>query len=74
MGLLEDFDINKETRIILSIIWGLGLSAIFRKACTGRDCIVIKGPPPSEMENKTYKFDNKCYTYKAHATQCINHK
>lgn len=61
---------TREGKIILSIIWGLGLSALFRRACKGRTCIIIKGPKPNEMHNKIYKFDNKCYKYTAVNTKC----
>ena len=61
---------TREGKIILSIIWGLGLSALFRRACKGRTCIIIKGPKPDEMHNKIYKFDNKCYKYTAVNTKC----
>lgn len=61
---------TREGKIILSIIWGLGLSALFRRACKGRTCIIIKGPKPVDMNNKIYKFDNKCYKYTAVNTQC----
>ncbi len=61
---------SREGIIILSIIWGLGLSALFRKVCKGRTCIVMRGPKPVEMHNKIYKFDNKCYKYTAANTQC----
>ena len=33
-------------KIAVSILWGLGLACIFRKACKGRDCIVFKAPSP----------------------------
>lgn len=61
---------TREGKIILSIIWGLGLSALFRRACKGRTCIIIKGPKPIDMNNKIYKFDDKCYKYTAVNTQC----
>ena len=61
---------SREGIIILSIIWGLGLSAPFRKVCKGRTCIVMRGPKPEEMHNKIYKFDNKCYKYTSANTQC----
>lgn len=61
-------------RIILSIIWGLGLAMLFRRVCKGRNCIIIKGPKPSEMEGKIYKFNNKCYKYTSETTHCIPNK
>ena len=61
---------SREGVILISIIWGLGLSALFRKVCKGRSCIIMRGPKPADMHNKIYKFDNKCYKYTAANTQC----
>lgn len=61
---------SKHGKIIISIIWGLGLAALFRKVCEGRNCLVIKGPKPTEVDNKIYKFDNKCYKYNSYTTKC----
>lgn len=70
MAFFETMFNSPQGRIILSIIWGLGLAAMFRKVCSGRSCIVIRGPSPAEMENKVYAFNDKCYTYKAENTSC----
>lgn len=70
MGLVGDLFKDTKGKIILSIVWGLGLAALFRKVCKGRDCIIIKGPKPEEMHNKVFKFDDKCYLYKAQNTSC----
>jgi len=74
MSLFENLRNNDEAKILISIIWGLGFATLFRKACKGRNCIVINGPKPSEMENKIYRFDNKCYKYKAINTKCKKNK
>lgn len=68
--MVEDFVNNDKGKIFISIIWGLGLATLFRKVCKGRKCMVIKGPKPEEMDNKVYKFDEKCYLYKAQNTTC----
>jgi hypothetical protein len=57
-------------KVIISVILGLGISALFRKVCNDRDCIVIRGPPISEIEKKVYSFDGRCYKYKAQSTSC----
>ena len=44
MGLVGDLFKDSKGKIILSIIWGLGLAALFRKVCKGRDCIIINIP------------------------------
>ena len=57
-------------RIILSIIWGLGLATLFQKVCKGRNCIVIKAPKLKNIEKNIYDFDGKCYRFKPQITRC----
>ena len=54
MGMLSNITSTEEGKIVLSIIWGLGLSALFRRACKGRNCIIIKGPNHKEMNGKMH--------------------
>ena len=68
--IVSNFTSTDQGKIILSIIWGMGLSALFRRACKGRSCIIMKGPKPVEMNNKIYKFDDKCYKYSSMNTRC----
>ena len=59
--------------ILLSIIWGLGLSTLFRKACQGRKCqvIVYDGPDPKEMKNIYHEYGNGvCYQYEPIMAKC----
>ena len=61
--MINKFLKSKNGRIILSIIWGLGLAALFRRACITRDCIVIKGPNPEDIADDVYGYKNKCYKF-----------
>jgi hypothetical protein len=61
---------SKIGRIVLSVIWGLGLSALFRRACTGRSCIVYKSPNPNKIQGKVFKYDEKCYKYAPKKANC----
>ncbi len=63
---------NKYTRIMLGILWGLGLSCIFRQACNGRNCIIYKAPKKIEVKNKIFSKDSKCYKYKTEETTCTD--
>ena len=56
---------------IISIILGIGLASLFRQACKGDKCVVVKGPRIKEIEKHIYKIDDKCYKYKPIATMCI---
>lgn len=66
MHLLE----TRVGKIIMSILIGLGLSALFRRACKGRNCIVRKAPNPADIKGKVFKFDDKCFTYDHESTKC----
>jgi len=56
--------------IIISVILGLGLAALFRKACTDNKCIVIKGPSIEEVQEHYYKMNGECYQYKPVYAEC----
>jgi hypothetical protein len=74
MGLITEIIDNYWGRVILSIIWGLGLATMFRKVCKGRNCIVIKAPDNKEIVNNTYRFNDKCYKFKSTAVSCKKKK
>lgn len=63
---------TQESKIIISIIWGLGLSCLFRKVCLGRKCVIYSAPNPNEITKNVYLFDNKCYKYTTKNTLCNN--
>lgn len=57
-------------RFLISILLGLGLATMFRKACTDKNCITFNGPVLSEFEGKIYKHGEKCYKYSLHPDKC----
>ena len=61
---------SNNAKIIFSIIWGLGLASLFRKVCKGRNCITYRAPNPELINGKSFKFNNKCYTYKSRLVDC----
>jgi hypothetical protein len=67
--------IHTETgKYVMSILLGLGIATFFREICKGRDCIVFHAPPLEDVENKIFKYDNKCYKYSTVPTKCDNNK
>jgi len=68
--MLNTFASSKTGRIIISIILGLGISALFRKVCNDRNCLIIKGPPIGSVINNVYNFEDKCYKYRVKAVKC----
>lgn len=66
-----DFLKERPFVILISILWGFGLSCMFRQACIGRDCIIIKAPHPSKIDKKVFKAPNsKCYIYIPESSMC----
>lgn len=56
--------------ILVSIILGLGLAALFRKACTDNKCIIVKGPNHDDLEKYHFKMNDVCYKYKPVFQEC----
>lgn len=56
--------------IVISILLGLGLATLFRKVCTDKNCIIFNGAVISEIDDKIFKYDEKCYQYKSYPAKC----
>lgn len=61
-------------RIVISILLGLGLAALFKNSCSGQNCITYHGPILGQVEGKTYQYGDKCYTYVISPIQCSPNK
>lgn len=57
-------------RYLISILLGLGLATMFRKACKDRSCLSFNGPVISEIDGKTYQFGEYCYKYELQPIKC----
>lgn len=57
-------------RIFISLLLGLGLATMFRKACTDGSCIAFNGPVIDEVDGKTFQFGEYCYKYELFPTKC----
>jgi hypothetical protein len=56
--------------IIVSIILGMGLAAMFRRACKGDGCIVVKAPSAKDLQRYHYKIDADCFKYTPEVVPC----
>ena len=64
---------NRTLIIIISIIWGLGLSFIFSNTCKGKKCRIVKyaGPDIKYMKKNYFNYGTKnCYKYYPLITKC----
>jgi hypothetical protein len=63
------FKDERTNTIILSIIWGLGIAALFRKVCDDNKCIVVKAP--KDMNSYQQEKNKSCYKFVKHGTECF---
>jgi hypothetical protein len=61
---------SEKGKIIISIILGIGLAALFKTACKGRNCIIKHAAPYDEIKDAVIKHDTECYTYNLEQTKC----
>ena len=61
-------------RIIISIILGFGLGALFRKTCNKSNCYIYKAPKLEDINGKSYKYGDKCFKYKLTPGLCSSNK
>lgn len=69
MGILETLK-SKNGKIILSVLWGLALAALFKYTCESRDCLVFRAPNTKELTSSTYKHNSECYTFTTETVEC----
>lgn len=60
--------------VVISIILGLGLAALFRQVCDDDQCLVITAPEHDYVTSNTFKFDKGCYSFETEMTSCENKK
>jgi hypothetical protein len=70
MSSMRAFLENEAGQIMASIVLGLGLAAVFRKACHDNKCIVIKGPSLEDTKKFYYKLNDDCYKYERVDVAC----
>lgn len=56
---------------VVAVILGFGLAAIFKRACKGDKCIVVKSPEQEAIERYYYKIEDDCYKYTPYAVNCV---
>jgi hypothetical protein len=55
---------------LISLVLGFGIAAIFRPLCKGPDCVVLRGPPVSEIRGAVYQFGTKCVEFVPKTVPC----
>jgi hypothetical protein len=71
---LGKFFHTESGKYLMSIILGFGLATLFRSACKGKNCLIMKAPPLDDIKDKVYKHEDKCYKFKPVTTKCDANK
>ena len=61
-------------KYVFSILLGLGLATLFRKACNKRNCLVFQAAPLNKIKGQIFKYENKCYKFNPKTESCRNSK
>lgn len=61
---------NKNVGVLISCVIGFGIAALFRPMCKGPDCVVLRGPPVTQMRDSVYQIGAKCHEFSAKAVEC----
>jgi hypothetical protein len=69
---LKEIINSARGKYVLSILLGLGLATLFRRACKDRNCLVFRAPKISEIKGKIFGHNDKCYTYTEKNSTCKN--
>jgi hypothetical protein len=61
---------NKNVAFLLSCVLGFGMAALLRPMCKGPDCVILRGPPISQVRNAVYQTGSKCHEFEAKVVKC----
>ena len=67
---LKELINSTRGRYVFSLLLGLGLATLFRKACTSRNCLVFKAPSLEEIKKNIFGYNNKCYKFEEKNITC----
>ena len=61
---------SQRGKYLISILVGLGLATLFRRACKSRNCLVFKAPTLDKIKDKVFGHNKKCYKFIERSTSC----
>lgn len=70
MTSISDIMDHPYGQIFVSVLLGFGLATVFRKVCSGKNCVIVQGPSKQEVDRYYYKIDEDCYKYTPYTTGC----
>ncbi len=65
---------SKYSKLIISIVLGIGLATLFRRECKSGACVQVKGPKMKRIKDQIFEHNNSCYTFTPHSETCDKSK
>lgn len=59
---------------LISLVVGFGLACMFRPLCKGPECVIVRGPPISDLRGSVYQFGSKCVEFTPKPMECPKSK
>ena len=57
-------------KTIVSILWALGIAALFYKVCETSGCFVLRESSNPDIEHNIYEFKNECFKGNSGSSMC----
>ena len=65
--------LDTETgQIMMSMILGLGLAALFQRVCTDEKCIVYQSPGDNQIAGQIFTQNGVCYKFNKRIVKCAS--
>lgn len=62
---------SRTTIIIVSIIWGIGLTLLFKKTCLDNKCSITQVPQELIRNKNIINSGDKCYQLIPYPSECL---
>lgn len=69
MSILSILD-TETGQVMISIVLGLGLAALFQKVCQDEKCTVYLSPDENKITDRVFTQNGQCYKYVREPTPC----
>lgn len=57
-------------KYLVSMILGFGLATLMTNTCQDAMCTVLRAPDPKMYSQNSFRFGEKCWSYRTTATSC----
>jgi len=56
--------------MLIMVLFGIGLAAMFHSTCKDERCVVVRAPDPDVVEKQVFRYNDGCYRFQAKMVSC----